>query len=328
MGSGENIEIGIVQYPGVQQAAVLGLTDLFEIAGQIGGERNQGSKTLVVSHWSLESENHLPVRAGAHGACDDEAVLAALILPPSLAVPITRQQAAPFVPWLCREHQAGVILASVCAGAFLLAETGLLAERPVTTHWKYADVFKERFPQAELNVDRLLIDEADIVTAGGLMAWTDLGLQLVARFLGPAVMVETARVLLIDTPGREQRYYTVFTPNLRHHDKAILKVQHWLQQTGGKDTTLAVLAEKAGLESRTFLRRFQKATGMTSSEYCQRLRVSRAQELLANSALPIDQIGWEVGYSDTGAFRKVFTRIVGLKPGDYRRRFRATAYSG
>ncbi|MGE8281406.1 MAG: helix-turn-helix domain-containing protein, partial [Stenotrophomonas sp.] len=83
----------------------------------------------------------------------------------------------------------------------------------------------------------------------------------------------------------------------------------------------AELAQRAGLEERTFLRRFQKATGMTATEYCQRVRVARAREMLQTSNVPLERIAWDVGYSDPGSFRKVFNRIVGLSPGEYRRRF-------
>lgn len=100
-------------------------------------------------------------------------------------------------------------------------------------------------------------------------------------------------------------------------------MQHWLQATGAKDTHLGKLAEISGLEGRTFLRRFKKATGFTTTEYAQRIRVSSARDLLQTGTLSLDQVAWEVGYSDAGAFRKVFTRIVGLTPGDYRQRFRA-----
>jgi len=103
----------------------------------------------------------------------------------------------------------------------------------------------------------------------------------------------------------------------------VLKVQHWLQATDAREIALATLAARAGLEERTFLRRFQKATGMTTREYCQRLRVGKAREMLQFSRLPVDRIAWEVGYSDPGTFRKLFARIVGLTPGEYRRRFSA-----
>jgi transcriptional regulator GlxA family with amidase domain len=246
-----------------------------------------------------------------------------LILPPKVGEPPTAAEAQPFIKWLQGHHRTGTTLASICAGAFLLAETGLLAGRPVTTHWTYADLFQKRFPSALLDIDRLIIDDGDIVCAGGMMAWVDLGLRLVDRFLGPTVMLETAHFLLVDPPGREQRYYSAFSPNLAHGDSSVLKAQHWLQATGAKDMSIVTLASQAGLEERTFLRRFRKATGITAVDYGQRLRVGKARELLQFGNLSIEAIAWEVGYGDPGAFRKVFTRVTGLTPGEYRRRFAA-----
>lgn len=317
------IEIGLVLYPEAQLAAVLGLTDLLGVAGRIAAaHRKLDSSPLRISHWQRKTSGAKPVRIfdSEPGASGD---LSALIMPPTLSEPIGVEAAAPWADWLKRHHANGVMLGSVCAGAFLLGETGLLAKRTVTTHWAYAELFQTRFPDACLDVDRLIIDDGDIVTAGGAMAWTDLGLRLVDRFLGPHVMIETARMLLIDPAGREQCYYSTFSPRLTHGDAAVLKVQHWLQATQAKDIALSTLAAHAQLEERTFLRRFQKATGMTTTEYCQRLRVGNARELLQFSALSVEQIAWDVGYSDPGAFRKVFTRVVGLSPSEYRRRFHA-----
>jgi transcriptional regulator GlxA family with amidase domain len=242
-------------------------------------------------------------------------------LPPRIGPQITREEAAQFTGWLREKHDAGAILASVCGGAFLLAETGLLAGRSVTTHWAHGDIFTNRFPGIHLDISKLVIDDGDIISAGGLMAWVDLGLRLVDRFLGESVMAQTAHYMLVDPPGREQRYYSSFSPNLSHCDAAVLKVQHWLQTTGAKDVAVGGLAELAGLEGRTFLRRFRKATGLTAVDYCQRLRVGKARELLQFTAKSIEAVAWEVGYSDTSAFRKIFGRITGLTPGEFRLRF-------
>ena len=178
-----------------------------------------------------------------------------------------------------------------------------------------------QFADVELDTDRIIIEDGDIVTAGGVMAWTDLGLRMVDRILGSRVMNETARMLLIDPSRREQCYYSAFSPNLTHGDAAILKVQHWLQKTEARVIDLSTLASCAQLEERTFLRRFHKATGMTSTEYCQRLRIGSAKDFLQFSLMPVEQIAWKVGYSDVSAFRKIFKRIVGLTPSEYRRRF-------
>ncbi len=317
------IGIGLVLYPGVQQAAVLGLSDLFSVANSIAAEYQQHT-VLQVTHWQSPGQDRDPIPTGDASA-NPSCALSALILPPALSTPVVPERGDRLTQWLRDRHAQGVVLGSICAGAFLLAATGLMTGRRMTTHWKYAELLQQHFPDIAVDADRLVIDDGDVISAGGLMSWTDLGLRLVDRLLGPTIMIHTARMLLVDPPGREQRYYSVFSPRLNHGDAAILKVQHWLQATQAKEISLSALALQANLEARTFLRRFQKATGMTSTDYCQRLRVGRARELLQFGNAPVDSVAWEVGYNDAGAFRKVFTRIVGLTPGEYRRRFSAGA---
>jgi len=319
------LEIGLFLYPGVQQAAVLGLNDLFSVANRFSQKYQENTANLLrVTHWQQSDPNDLPGRVFDTEPDAGPTSLSAIIVPPTLHEPDIVGATQALTQWLTGLRDRGVILSSVCAGAFVLASTGLMNGRKMTTHWAYADLLSQRFPDIEVDVNQLIIDDGEIITAGGLMSWTDLGLRLVHRLLGPTVMIDTARMLLVDPPGREQRYYSVFSPRLTHGDAAVLKVQHWLQATQAKDVTLSTLAAQAGLEERTFLRRFQKATGMTSTEYCQHLRVGRAQELLQFSSDSFDRIAWEVGYSDPGALRKIFTRIVGLTPGEYRRRFSAS----
>ena len=307
------IEIGIVIYPGAQMAAVLGLTDLFGVA-------DRQARNRLASPVPTTADAPMLRVFDTVASADTAPVV--LILPPALGDPVARDVAGRYTDWLRDSHRAGTTLASVCAGALVLGETGILDMRTVTTHWAYGELLQTRFPEiGRVETDRLIIDDGDIITAGGVMAWTDLGLKLVDRFLGPTVMIDTARALLIDPPGREQRFYSSFVPRLSHGDAAILKVQHWLQATDAREADLAGLAAHAGLEERTFLRRFQKASGLTTTDYVQRLRVGKAQELLQFSKAPVDRIAWDVGYADAGAFRKVFRRIVGLTPNEYRRRF-------
>lgn len=303
-------------------SAVLGLTDLFQIAGRARPE-GAAVSALRVRHLGADGPSHPGMVFDSHAGEPDheDPRYDVLILPPSLEPPINSDVAGKLAAWLRDRHGEGSVLASVCAGAFLLGEAGLLDGRAVTTHWTYAQALQDRFTEARVDIDRLMIDGGDIISAGGLMSWTDLGLKLVGRFLGPVAMADTARMLLIDPPGREQRYYSGFLPRLTHGDSAILKVQHVLQANDGKEARLSILAAQAGLEERTFLRRFQKATGLTATDYAQRLRVAKAQELLQFGRQPIERIAWEVGYSDPGAFRKTFVRVVGLSPGEYRRRF-------
>jgi transcriptional regulator GlxA family with amidase domain len=134
-------------------------------------------------------------------------------------------------------------------------------------------------------------------------------------------MLETGRFLLIDPVGREQRHYSSFAPRLNHGDEAVLKVQHWLQAKEAKSVTASAMAKKAGMEERTFLRRFKASTGLTPTEYVQHLRIGKARELLEFTKRPVDQIAYSVGYEDASAFRRTFNRIMGLTPSKYRHRF-------
>ncbi|PTL76441.1 GlxA family transcriptional regulator [Vitiosangium sp. GDMCC 1.1324] len=313
--------VGLLIYPGAQMSAVHGLTDMFRTANRLAAEKGLSDvPALRVSHWQLGGNGLAVERVfDTHG--QGRECLAVLIVPPSLDDEPFAGRAATLARWIAAQHATGTILCSICAGAFLLAETGLLDGRWATTHWALAERLAEQFPAIRLDADKLLIEDGDIITAGGVMAWVDLGLRLVDRLLSPSIMLATARFLLVDPSGREQRFYSNFAPKLHHGDAAILKVQHWLQAHGSERLTLPMMAAKAVLGERTFLRRFQKATGLNPTAYVQHLRVGKAREMLETTNLPLEQVAWRVGYEDPGAFRKVFLKLMGLSPGDYRRRF-------
>jgi transcriptional regulator GlxA family with amidase domain len=311
------IEAGLLLYPGCQAAMVHGMTDLLQIASDISVA--QGAQPMRITHWSRSA-------SGAMTRCYDTLPGGRrgpdiVIVPGRLAGPLKDAAAAPFAAWLVKQHAKGATLAAICGGTFLIAESGLLSGRPATTHWSYVEMFRKRFPDVRLNVDKIVIDDGDIITAGGLMAWTDLGIRLIDRIFSPTVTLKTSRYFLIDTGGREQQHYRSFTPRLTHNDEAIVKVQRWLQGTNARAISVADMAEHARLEERTFLRRFKAATGMKPIEYAQHLRVDKARELLQFTRRPVDQIAWTVGYEDAAAFRRLFQRLIGLAPGDYRRRF-------
>lgn len=312
--------IALMVYPHAQMSAVLGLTDVFAIADRLahGGAHPR----LRVSH--IGPAAHTDAVAASFdthpGRPGDPDVV---ILPPSLGNPPSGEAMPAVAAWLRARHAAGAVLASVCAGAFLLADLGVLDGRAATTHWTYAGPLAARFPKVRVDAEKMLIDDGDIITAGGLMAWTDLGLHLIERLQGTDMMIAAARFLVVDPPGREQRFYSAFSPPLDHGDEPVLKVQRWLQANGAQAVTVADMARIAGLEPRTFLRRFSVATGLRPVEYCQSLRIARARELLERTATSIDAVGWEVGYADPASFRKLFLRLTGLTPGDYRRRFGA-----
>lgn len=314
-----SLDIGLLLYPGAQRAAVHGLADLFLVASRVAGELGARELPPVrISFWQADEAGQLqPTLESPPAVASD---LRVLIIPPSLeSAPqgelLERHRAS-----LCQLHGRGTVLASVCIGVFFIAASGLLDGRPACTHWNYVQSLAQRFPHVRIEAQQPLLDDGDIVTSAGLMAWTELGLRLLERFMGATVARETARYLAVD-PVAAPLPGAVFNPRLDHGDEAVLKVQHWLQGNGGQDADLAGMAACAGLEERTFLRRFRAATGLRPTKYCQQVRVGRACRLLEFTRRNVEQIAWGVGYQDPGAFRKVFQRITGLTPSDYRRRF-------
>jgi transcriptional regulator GlxA family with amidase domain len=313
--------IGIVLYPGAKLAAVHGLTDLFETANRLSAElAGQYRPELRISHWDKHAET-------AQVACvlgsepHQDIKLDCLIFHPTLEIDQKGERTDALLEWAAARHAYGATLCSVCGGAFMLARLGLLNGRTATTHWSYSDALATRFPEICVRTDELIIDLGDVVTAGGVMAWLDLGLKLIDRYLGPLVMMRTAQFFLVDPAGRQQRYYANFSPPMHHGDSAILTVQLWLQTTAFQPIPIETMADRAKLGQRTFLRRFKKATGQTPTEYVQHLKVHKARELLEFTTLSVNEISWKVGYEDTGTLRKVFDRFLGLTPTDYRRRF-------
>ena len=315
------VEIGILLYPNVAFATVHGLTDLFTVAASLAREHIGASAPMLrVTHWHPTTSN-----AGVECVFDTHPQLAhcpvVAIVPGSWQGEPSSDVTRCLVQWLVEHHGLGTTLCSVCGGAFILAATGLLAGRAATTHWTFLESLATRFPEIRVNESRITVEDGNFITAGGVLAWADLGLKIVDRHLGPTIMLETARFMLADPPGREQRYYSNFSPKLNHGDTAILKVQHWMQAQTTQHPTISQMAGVAGLEARTFLRRFQKATALKPTEYNQRLRVGKAREMLEFTTQTVDQISRSVGYEDASSFRKVFQRVMGLSPTAYRRRF-------
>ncbi len=314
------IAIGILCYPGAQAAAVHGLSDMFLTANRLCREAGLATAPrLSVSHWGFDAGGALVTLPGSPDPAPRH--LDVIILPPALdPEPIGPRQAR-LTAWLKKQHGAGSVIASVCVGAFLLAETGLLDGRTATTHWSLAEEMAEKFPHVTVDADKLLIEDGDIVTAGGIMAWVELGLKIIERFISPAIVLSVARFFLVDAAGREQRFYSAFSPKLAHCDERILKVQHWLQRHFLKKVAAPDMASVAGLSERTFLRRFQKATGENPTRYLQLLRLAKAREMLELTRQTIDRIAYRVGYEDPGAFTKLFHAQIGLTPSEYRKRF-------
>jgi len=308
-GWADALRVGLVSYPGCMASAIEGLRELLGIANMLAARAGLAQRFEVAV---VDACGPLPASP-----------LGILIVPPDIG---DRYHDAPdpaLLAWLREQHRQGAVVCSACAGAFVLAASGVLDGRKATTHWLLAPGFARRFPAVRLDADRILVDDGDVLTAGGLMSWIDLGLELVARYTTPALMRELGRLMVVDTGTREQRYYRRFMPRFDHGDGDIVRAQHYIRAHLAGRLTTAEIAGHCFLTERTLQRRFLRATGFTPLEYVQRLRVQRACELLEETRDTVDRASLKAGYEDPGAFRRAFVRIVGLTPTEFRRRFAA-----
>ena len=228
------------------------------------------------------------------------------------------------VAWLRRVHEAGTLVCSVCSGSLVLAEAGLLDGRDTAAHWAYRDLFKRHYPKVRLRNEMMLClsSEADgVVTAGGVCAWHDLAVYLIARFCGQRQAIDTAKIFLISGHSEGQLPYAVMTRPADGADGVIDACQAWIAENYSTPSPVERMAERSGLNSRTFSRRFTAATGYAPIDYVQALRVEEAKQMLETEGLSLDDVGAAVGYEDPASFRRVFKRNAGLTPASYRRKF-------
>ncbi len=228
------------------------------------------------------------------------------------------------VQWLLDMYSQGSILCSACSGALLLAETGLLDGKDATMHWAYASTFKQNFPQVHLRLEKVLViagEHHQFVMSGASASWHDLVLYLVARHVSPTAAQAISKFLALQWHIDGQAPYLMFDLPIDHEDAIIRGAQVWLSEHFSIAAPITEMVKQSGIPERSFKRRFSKATGYSPITYVQYLRVEDAKRRLERTNTSIDQISWSVGYEDAASFRRLFKRITGITPGDYRRKF-------
>ena len=245
-----------------------------------------------------------------------------LIIPPTLgdaAKGIAANAGA--IPYFTKLHKQGASLASLCIGAFLLAETGLMNGRKCSTHWAYICEFKERYPAVEVEDGAIITEHDNIYSSGGASSLWNLILYLIEKFADRETAVMISKYFALDIGRDSQSQFAIFKGQRNHGDDDIKKVQDYIEEHYSDKLSIETLAQLINTGRRTFERRFKEATNNTPISYIQRVRIEAAKKFFEAARRNVTEIMYDVGYTDTKAFRDIFKKITGLTPIEYRNKF-------
>jgi transcriptional regulator GlxA family with amidase domain len=246
-----------------------------------------------------------------------------LIIIPALLgnLPAELENNSAYVPWIVKQYNQGAEVASLCVGAFLLAATGLLNGRQCATHWLVADEFRKMFPDVELVADKVITDEQGIYSSGGAFSFLNLILYLVEKYCGREMAILCGKVFEIEVDRYNQSQFIIFKGQKDHEDEPVKQAQLFIENNFQDKISVEQLATMFALSRRNLERRFKKATSNTPVEYIQRVKVEAAKKKLESSREHINEVMYNVGYTDSKAFRETFKKITGLSPVAYRNRY-------
>src|SRR5699024_6247682 len=225
------------------------------------------------------------------------------------------------VPWLQRMYAQGSEVASLCFGAYFLAEAGLLNGKNYTSHWLAMEELKKRYPKAKVKPDAVLTDEEGIYTGGGGFSSLNLLSYIISKFCGRSIALKLSKLFSIDLDRVTQSHFFVFQGQRRHNDQEIHNAQTIIEKNY-KEITVGDVAEQLPMSKRSFIRRFKKSTQYTTQKYLQRVKVEAAKKMLEREGKHIKEVMYEVGYTDLKFFGKMFKKYTNLTPTAYGRKYR------
>jgi transcriptional regulator GlxA family with amidase domain len=336
MRSGRSVRVSLVAIPEVVPSTLIGLHDALSVAGMVPGVDPAVGRAPFSVRIVGDAPGALRCSTGVPVAVEqayDTVTTTDIVLVPSVLPDHGRWRVgehAGLVAWIARMHAGGALVVSACSGLFAIAETGLFDGREATIHHDYASQFRGLFPRVTLHPEKVLVvtgERSDLITSGASTSWHDLALYLIARHAGATTAQAIARFYAFQWHRDGLAPYAVFAPSLDHGDAVIADVQRWIAADPSIGAPVEEMRTRSGLAPRTFVRRFTNATALTPIEYVQRLRLEEAKRRLERTDTPVEQVAWAVGYEDPAAFRRLFRRIVGITPGEYRRRFQLPPYA-
>lgn len=246
-----------------------------------------------------------------------------LIIIPALSGPIQAalKKNTDFIPWIVDQYKQGAEVASLCIGSFLLASTGLLKDKSCSTHWLFANEFRTMFPDVILTDDKIITEQNGIYSSGGATSYWNLLLYLVEKYTNREMAIMASKFFLLEMDRGSQSQFMMFKGQKEHDDLPILKAQEFIENNFAAKITVDELADTFGMGRRTFERRFKKATTNTVVEYIQRVKIEAAKKQLESGRKNVNEVMYDVGYTDVKAFRDVFKKVAGMSPVDYRNKY-------
>ncbi|MGW4527447.1 GlxA family transcriptional regulator [Amycolatopsis sp. NPDC004378] len=316
------LRVGVLAYPGCFASEVFGVPDLLTMAAHIAAPEDPPYDVSILSpRRRVVASGAAPITVGPVRRVD-VLVVPGFELHPGLDLDATLASLKPEIETIRAGSRSGVALVSICVGAFLLAEAGLLDGRASTTSWLFADRLAARCPGTDVRPEKLVVTDSGVTTTGAFSAMYDFALGLIREHYGSRVARATARMALVDDARPSQAPYVDADLLPATGSRFSQGVKRWLDQNMRERYDLGLLAATFHVSTRSLLRRFRAETGQTPLGYLQGERVRRAKHLLETTERTVAGIAAEVGYRDPGAFSTIFTRLTGHRPRDYRAMFR------
>ena len=229
------------------------------------------------------------------------------------------------IPWIKEQHAHGAEIASLCVGAFLLASTGLLNGKKCSTHWGFQNEFRELFPEVELMDGNIITEENRIYSSGGANSYWNLLLHLLEKYSDRETAILAAKYFAVDIDRDSQTAFAMFQGQKNHADAEVKKAQDFIEKNFRDKILVADLSNKVSLGRRSFERRFKQATNNTVLEYILRIKIEAAKRSFESSRKNINEVMFDVGYTDIKGFRTIFKKITGLTPVEYRNKYNKMA---
>ncbi|MEO5684929.1 MAG: helix-turn-helix domain-containing protein [Chitinophagaceae bacterium] len=303
-------------------ACIVGAVEVFSRANDYWKKQGKRQKYEVVIAGTTDKEEFVKglvaVRTDAHITDIEKANL---VIIPSAAPVKNSNDDTVMLDWIRKQYKEGAEVASMCSGAFILAATGILDGRNCSTHWSLTDSFRQAYPSVNLFTDKLITDEKGVYTNGGAYSFLNLVIYLVEKYYDRQTAIYCSKIFQIELDRNSQSAFSIFTGQKQHGDEMVQKAQHFIETNIDEKISIEKMSSKFAIGRRNFDRRFIKATGNTPLEYAQRVRIESAKKAFESTRKTVNEVMYEVGYSDVKAFREVFRKITGISPLAYKSKY-------